>query len=82
MTRVRTVKILESQLARGDLSGDSYQVRARWRVQGTVEHWAHVHARTNLYRALYTVGRVENGSPAEDGWKITGVQILSQERAE
>jgi hypothetical protein len=44
-----------------------------WTVTGTIEHWGHVHTRTNRYEAIFTV----EGLPS--GWRITGFQPLREE---
>jgi hypothetical protein len=54
--------------------GPGFAYRCSWTVEGTVEHWGHVHSRTNLYTALLTIRR-------RDGdWKITGLEILDEQR--
>jgi len=45
-----------------------------WTVNGSVEHWGHIHSRTNRYRASFTV------EPREGAWKITRMDVRSQER--
>ncbi len=58
----------------GDRGGLSAQVA--WACQGTVSHWGHMHARRNKYRAKLLL------EPVDDQWKITGVDVLSEERLE
>ena len=74
VAKVQSVRILEANVEGRDERAVRYQVRCRWRVQGLVEHWGHPHLRTNLYYAVYTVQRLD------EGWRIADVEILSQER--
>jgi len=48
--------------------------RCRWQVEGTVEHWGHIHARTNQYEALVVV------AVRDQAWKIVGLELLQEER--
>jgi hypothetical protein len=43
-------------------------------VEGTVEHWGHIHTRVNQYEADFTV------RPVEKAWKITAMQVTGQKR--
>ncbi len=52
----------------------AFDVRARWRVDGTVYHWGHTHTRTHEYEAAYRV------APVDGAWKIVSRRILSQFR--
>jgi hypothetical protein len=47
---------------------------ASWEVYGSVFHWGHIHFRCNAYRAQVTI------VPADGYWKLTGMQLLDQER--
>ena len=46
----------------------------QWKVSGSVEHWGHIHSRTNRYDASFLV------EPRDDAWKITGMKVDQQER--
>ncbi len=48
--------------------------RSTWTVEGTVEHWGHLHSRTNRYAGLFTVRSVGGE------WKITDLEVLDEER--
>ncbi len=52
----------------------AFDVRAKWRVEGTVYHWGHTHTRTHEYEAAYRV------APVDGAWKIVSRRILSQFR--
>ena len=47
--------------------------RANWTLDGTIEHWGHIHQRTNRYQARFVVEFLE-GDDDQAGWKITGIQ--------
>ena len=81
VARVRKVSLLEGRqgplAAPGnrrtrDLPGFSYL--CRWNVSGTVEHWGHIHERTNQYQASFTI------EPVDNAWKVTNIQILDERR--
>jgi len=50
-----------------------YHFRSTWIVAGTVEHWGHVHERRNQFSAVLQI------EPRNGHWKITSMQIDSQE---
>lgn len=82
VSRVREVKIASGEReplpapAAGQPTPDDrgFQYRCRWTVNGTVEHWGHIHARTNEYDALFAV------EPRDNAWKITGLEVLGEQR--
>ena len=78
ISRVREVKILNGRkmpsAQTGAAGGCGFVFRCDWTVNGTVEHWGHIHSRTNQYDALFTV------QACEDGWKITDLDVLSEKR--
>jgi hypothetical protein len=47
---------------------------ASWDVYGSVSDSGHIHYRCNTYRAELTM------VPTEDYWKLTGFQLLDEER--
>jgi hypothetical protein len=56
------------------LKDDRIAMVATWDVYGTVSHLGHVHYRCNTYRAELTM------VPTEAYWKLTGFQLLDEER--
>jgi hypothetical protein len=78
IARIQEVKILEGTrqpLPAGparDRCGFGFQ--CRWTVSGTVEHWGHIHTRTNEYEAKFTV------EPRDNVWKITSLEVLHEQR--
>lgn len=43
--------------------------RCQWDLVGTIEHWGHIHERTNHYDATFDVQSIENE------WKITSMKL-------
>jgi hypothetical protein len=73
--QIKGVKILQSDIILPERAPrPRFDVRARWRVTGTVRHWGHSHWRTNEYDALYSL------SGDDDRWRITSVDVRNQER--
>ncbi|MCA9014845.1 MAG: hypothetical protein KDA77_05885, partial [Planctomycetaceae bacterium] len=52
----------------------SFAIKTTWTVAGTVEHWGHIHTRTNQYQAIFYL------EPVEDVWKLTGMKLLDEQR--
>ena len=52
----------------------SFAVTSTWNVAGTVEHWGHIHERTNQYQAVFYL------EPVDGTWKLTGMNLLDQQR--
>ena len=79
ISRIRKVTIVDGNkapLPAADDTSDprSFGFRCTWTVSGTVEHWGHIHSRTNEYQALFVV------EPIENSWKITGLETINQRR--
>ncbi|MEO2012799.1 MAG: hypothetical protein ABGZ53_00355 [Fuerstiella sp.] len=80
VARVRQVDILDGH--RSDLSGPSrseqqpegFAYRCRWNVAGTVEHWGHIHERTNQFEADFRVESVGGN------WKVTHIDVVDNRR--
>ncbi len=51
-----------------------FLAHCQWNVMGSVGHWGHIHQRTNQYEAELTV------RPVDGAWKITGLELLQEER--
>ncbi|WP_417386973.1 hypothetical protein [Gimesia sp.] len=58
----------------GSLDERSFAVKATWTVAGTVEHWGHIHTRTNKYEGIFFL------EPVDGVWKLTGMELLDEER--
>ncbi len=79
VSKIREVKIVDGgKLPRERLpeSADErgFAYHCRWTVAGTVEHWGHIHARTNEYEADFTV------EPRDNAWKITSLDVQDERR--
>lgn len=51
-----------------------FRYRCRWTVHAAVEHWGHIHSRTNEYQATFGV------QPRHGAWKITELALLDEKR--
>lgn len=47
----------------------SFEFQSRWELIGTVEHWGHIHQRTNKYEADFQIELID------EDWKITEMKI-------
>ncbi|MCP4787980.1 MAG: hypothetical protein GY903_16210 [Fuerstiella sp.] len=80
VARVRQVDILDGH--RRQLVGQphserqpaEFAYRCRWNVSGTVEHWGHIHERTNQFEADFRVASVGGN------WKVTDIDIVDNRR--
>ena len=72
VSNIETVEIVEGEKT-GKLERDGldlmFQYNCKWNIIGTVEHWGHIHQRTNQYDAIFTVKQVG------DNWKITAMSL-------
>ncbi|MEE2639552.1 MAG: hypothetical protein VX768_02890 [Planctomycetota bacterium] len=68
LTTIREVKFLGgNKLA--DIDGNGFTYNCSWLVNGTVEHWGHIHERTNEFSARLSV------KPVNRVWRITAREI-------
>jgi len=65
------VKSIESKRR---LKNGAIAIIANWDVYGSVRHRNHVHFRCNTYKAELTI------VPKDNYWKLTGVQLLEEQR--
>jgi len=52
----------------------SLSYRCEWNVSGTVEHWGHLHERTNQYSAVFAI------MPIDGHWKIIEFELINEKR--
>ena len=75
---VKEVSIVrgERESLSGDVSSDrqAFAYRCRWNVAGTVEHWGHIHQRTNQYEAMFRVEDIDGT------WKVTDLELIDEQR--
>jgi len=81
VSRIREISILEAHddplpgLDAGEKRpADGFARYCLWTVAGTVEHWGHIHERTNQYEAIFVI------EPVGDSWKITDMVLLDEQR--
>ncbi|MFV1967758.1 MAG: hypothetical protein ACC628_20195, partial [Pirellulaceae bacterium] len=78
VSRIREVEMLDGQYkplpGTGNENEYGFTYRCRWNVSGTVEHWGHIHQRTNQYEASFRVETVDNA------WKVTKMELLDEQR--
>jgi hypothetical protein len=72
--RVKEIDILDAAVEESGDSSTAVDINAEWTAMGTVGHWGHIHTRKNRYEAVVTI------EPFEGAWKITGLELLEEER--
>jgi hypothetical protein len=74
ISHIDEVKIISGQKLDRSPERQTEQIgfgfRSKWDLIGTVEHWGHVHQRTNKYDAEFQIHLVDGN------WKITDLQVL------
>ena len=81
VSSIDRIEILEGDLVPvvdgdSDLQAPDFAYRSVWELEGTVEHWGHIHQRTNRYEALFNVRNI-------DGlWKFTDFQSINQDQGQ
>jgi hypothetical protein len=76
VAKVKRTQILESEVLPDQETGAPwFKVRARWRVEGKVGHYAHTHQRINEYLADVTV------VAASGQWRIAAIEVLDETSA-
>jgi hypothetical protein len=71
VARVKEVTVTKSEPAPARIKR-GFAERVTWQVEGTVEHWGHIHTRVNEYTA--DLGIV----PSHGAWKINSMDIVKQ----
>jgi hypothetical protein len=71
VARVKDVKVVKTEPAEGK-NRNGFAERVTWQVEGTVEHWGHIHTRLNEYAADLEI------QPADGAWKITALNVGRQ----
>ena len=76
IARIEKVELLSDEITEPktpfEVTEPGFAVRAKWNLVGEIEHWGHIHERTNQYDALFAVQLKDNA------WKITEMQVLDQ----
>lgn len=71
VARVQSVKVVKTELAEGG-GEDGFAEHVTWQVEGTVEHWGHIHLRVNEYAADLEI------KPVDGSWEITALNVSRQ----
>jgi hypothetical protein len=71
VAHVQNVKVIRTEPAEGK-NKNGFAERLTWQVEGTVEHWGHIHTRVNEYAAEFEI------DPAGNAWKITAMSVSRQ----
>jgi hypothetical protein len=71
VARVQEVKVIKTEPVAGK-SKNGFAERVSWQVEGTVEHWGHIHTRVNEYSADLEI------EPADGAWKIKALSVDRQ----
>ncbi|MBX3419658.1 MAG: hypothetical protein KF851_18840 [Pirellulaceae bacterium] len=76
IAKIEQVDFLDGKKLEEIGSGDElgFEFRCRWNLVGTVEHWGHIHERTNQYDAKFKV------QIRDQAWKITQMQGLDEQQ--
>lgn len=71
MARVQKVSVMKFEPVPGT-TRNGFAGRVTWQVEGTVEHWGHIHTRLNEYSAELGV------APSNGAWKIDFLKVVKQ----
>jgi len=72
VSRIEDVEVLTGNQQTGQFVENGFQYRCKWNIVGTIEHWGHIHERTNQYDAMFEVKIVDGA------WKIVAMDVLDQ----
>ena len=75
VAQVREVKVVQSEPGAAR-NKTGFTERVTWQVEGTVEHWGHIHTRVNEYTADLGI------APAGGAWKITALNVVRQSQVQ
>ena len=74
VSSVKDVRVSQARIGRGEDKGGGFSAALTWTVEGTVEHWGHIHTRLNQYQAELRIRTIEGA------WRITDMNVTNQER--
>lgn len=72
IAHIEQVERLSGQRQEEPFVENGFRYRSKWNIVGTIEHWGHIHQRTNQYDAQFDVQIVDGD------WKLTSMEILDQ----
>ncbi|MEL7499383.1 MAG: hypothetical protein AAFN77_17390 [Planctomycetota bacterium] len=78
VARIDQVELLDGELNRllddGDVNDAiGFGYRSSWILDGTIEHWGHIHKRETKFVGEFRVRLID------DAWKITDMQVVNEE---
>lgn len=71
---IESVSLIDGTAIEDKQLRPGFDYECRWQVRGTVEHWGHIHERTNEYVGRFTV------EPRDDSWKITSMELVDEQQ--
>ncbi len=79
VAKIDEVKILSGEIAAAavgqkQLEDPEFAYRCKWNLLGTIEHWGHIHQRTNTYDAVFNVENVDGT------WKLTDFETIDEQQ--
>ena len=72
VSKIEEVQILNGQQQAALFVENGFKYRCKWNIVGTIEHWGHIHERTNQYDAMFEVKVVDSA------WKVVAMDVLDQ----
>ena len=72
VSKIEEVQILNGQQQAELFVENGFKYRCKWNIVGTIEHWGHIHERTNQYDAMFEVKVVDSA------WKVVAMDVLDQ----
>lgn len=72
IANIEQVERLSGERLETPFVANGFRYRSKWNIVGTIEHWGHIHQRTNQYDAHFDVQIVDGD------WKLTSMEILDQ----
>ncbi|MDB4756576.1 hypothetical protein OAG56_04320 [Mariniblastus sp.] len=74
LTEINRVEFLDGQKKK-DADSNGFDYQCTWVVNGTVEHWGHIHERTNQFTADLTI------EPVDKAWRIVRREIVDAQQS-
>jgi hypothetical protein len=72
VANIEEVQKLAGNYCKTPFVKNGFRYRSKWNIVGTIEHWGHIHQRTNQYDAQFDVQIIDGD------WKLTSMEILDQ----
>lgn len=72
ISRIEQVNLIDGSQQSDVFVPLGFRYRCKWNIVGTIEHWGHIHERTNQYDAAFDL-KVVDGA-----WKIVAMDLIDQ----